>query len=114
MAKTVNEWYDVYVSELAVLEATSDEEAIKKEVAEFEAKLRESYAEKKNAKIEHLKTAISIMEETSLREKEEEEAELAKQLEEEISATETEKPFENSTVSIVEELPNMDNPFGNL
>ena len=45
--ESMKRWLDVYREEIATLENTSDEEAIRKEVAEFEAELRKDYAEKK-------------------------------------------------------------------
>lgn len=70
--KTVKEWREIYVEELTALELTSDEEAIKKEVAEFEEKLRAEYASVKQAKITRLNTAISVLDETIFREEQEE------------------------------------------
>ena len=71
MARTINEWYDLYVGELTEIEQTSDEEAIAKELAEFEIKLRESYAKNKAEKVNRIKTIISVIEELSHRQSEE-------------------------------------------
>lgn len=70
--KTVKDWRGVYEAELLELELTSDEEAIRKEVAEYEEKLRTEYATRKQAKILHLSTAIEILNEMLFREEQEE------------------------------------------
>lgn len=111
MAKTITEWLDFYVAELSTVESTSDEEAIKQEVAEFEAKLRETYAEKKASKLDHLNTAISVINELVAREKEELEIELKKQ--EEVESTALDSNFDGEQ-SYVLPTENELNPFDEL
>ncbi len=107
--KTVRDWRKVYEAELMELELTSDEEAIRKEVAEFEEKLRAEYASKKDTKITHLKTAISILNETLFREEEEERARLEKEKEQaekeevDLTTNEVESVEEVKQATVVEE-----------
>lgn len=68
MLDTLKEYLNIYKREKDLIESTSDEEAIKKEVAEFEAELRKDYALKKAKKIEVKEYQIATVEDLISRE----------------------------------------------
>ena len=112
--ESMKKWLEVYREEIATLENTSDEEAIRREVAEFEAELRKDYAEKKAKEIAHKRTVVANLEEVFARAEKLEED----RLQEEAEATLVEQEntaiiedVEQSTVVEIEELPVEDNPF---
>ena len=118
----MKKWLEIYRAEIAELETTSDEEAIRKEVAEFEAELRKDYATRKATAIAHKQSVVASLEELIERQaKIDEEIEKAKQepsiaLEKEQLVEVVEpieggdlEPLEMSTSSTVDI-----DPFGNL
>lgn len=111
--ESMKRWLDVYREEIATLENTSDEEAIRKEVAEFEAELRKDYAEKKAKEIAHKRTVVANLEEVYARQEALEEEKRAieeAKISEEVDTAIIED-VEKSTVVEIEELPVKDNPF---
>lgn len=119
----MKKWLEIYRAEIAELETTSDEEAIRKEVAEFEAELRKDYATRKATAIAHKQSVVASLEELIERQaKIDEEIEKATQ-QEEVVVLEKEplvevvepieggdlKPLELSTSATVDI-----DPFGNL
>lgn len=111
--ESMKKWLEVYREEIATLENTSDEEAIKREVAEFEAELRKDYAEKKARAIAHKRTVVENLEEVYARQVELEKEMLAKEEAKTLDEANTAiiEDVEQSTVVEIEELPVEDNPF---
>lgn len=125
----MKKWLEIYRAEIAELETTSDEEAIRKEVAEFEAELRKDYATRKATAIAHKQSVVASLEELIERQaKIDEEIEKAKQ---EAFVTEQEESValgKEPSVEVVEPIEGGDleplemstsstvdiDPFGNL
>ena len=107
--ESIKKWLDVYREEIATLENTSDEEAILKLVAEYEAEVRKTFAENKAKEIAHKRMVVANLEEIVARQ---EIIELAKEvavLEE--ANTVVDEIVELPTEVEPEELPLVDNPF---
>lgn len=107
--ESIKKWLDVYREEIATLENTSDEEAILKLVAEYEARIREDFAENKAKEIAHKRIVVANLEEIVARQE-------IIELEKEVAVldevdTVVDEEIAKSTVVEVEELPIMDNPF---
>lgn len=107
--ESIKKWLDVYREEIATLENTSDEEAIKKLVAEYEARIREDFAENKAKEIAHKRMVVANLEEVVSRQ------EILELQKEEVvldsDDTVVTEEIEQETKVQIEELPLEDNPF---
>ena len=109
--ESMKRWLEVYREEIATLENTSDEEAILKLVAEYEAEVRKTFAENKAKEIAHKRMVVENLEEVVARQE-------ILELEKEVDALEVELVDEETAICeevekslVVEELPTDDNPF---